>query len=338
MSHDAHGTPNGPTMSPARVRAGQWCVLLLAAAPLAVLLVLWAVTDWSTLPDRLATHFGPGGQADGFSSPGAALATALVATGVGTAVAVLGAFRTSWHTVMRRTLAGAGAGFAWLLTLVFVTMLGSNTGHHDPASVQSGAGDVVWPLLAGLAAGVVAALLTPASPATAGRTVVDPEDLPHTELRPGERPVLTAGVGRTSPFIWIVTVAVVVLAAVLDVVAQSTAGAVIALVVGVLVLATTYGMELQVDGRGARVRLFGLPWPIARADLADIVSAEATDLSPARWGGWGYRITPHGRAIILRGGAGVVLHLADGSHLAVSTDSAQQAAALVNGLLTSSGR
>jgi hypothetical protein len=150
--------------------------------------------------------------------------------------------------------------------------------------------------------------------------------------------VLTAGVGTPSPLVWLLLVGVVVLGAVLYVTGGSVGGAVIPMVVGVVALVAMFGLSLQVDRAGVRVRLLGLPWPIARAALGQIESAEAQDLRPTQWGGWGYRITPHGRAVILRGGPGLVVHLADGNHLAVSTDAAQEAAELVNGLLTQPGR
>jgi hypothetical protein len=113
---------------------------------------------------------------------------------------------------------------------------------------------------------------------------------------------------------------------------------VIPVVLGLVPLVAMFGLSLQVDRTGVRVRLIGLSRPIARASLAQIASAEAKDLRPTQWGGWGYRITPHGRAVILRGGTGLVVHLADGKHLAISTDAADEGAELVNGLLTQPGR
>jgi hypothetical protein len=62
---------------------------------------------------------------------------------------------------------------------------------------------------------------------------------------------------------------------------------VIPVVLGLVPLVAMFGLSLQVDRTGVRVRLIGLSRPIARASLAQIASAEAKDLRPTQWGGWG---------------------------------------------------
>lgn len=67
--------------------------------------------------------------------------------------------------------------------------------------------------------------------------------------------------------------------------------------------------------------------------LERIVSARSETLRPGEWGGWGYRITARGSALIPRGGPGLVLSLAGRRAFAVTLDDADGAASLVNSLL-----
>lgn len=320
-------------------RARQVAIVVVAAAATLAVLVIWRTTDPASLPDRLATHFGDGGRPNGFMSPTGLFAVALGSTLVGAALAIVPSFLLGWQRAMRRTLAGAGAGVAWGMAVLYLMTLRESVGHADPATVRMGAWGIFLPTVAGLVAGVGVAVLTPESPTpTHAAREVRAADLPRRRLRPDERVVLRTGVGSTSPIVWLTSAGVVVLGVVLATSGGSLAGGLIPIVLGLLMLAAMFGLSLQVDRAGVQVRLLGLPWPVARARLDQIASAEVVDLHPREWGGWGYRITPHGRAVIVRGGAGLVVHLDDGNHLAVSTDDADEAAALVNGLVSQPGR
>lgn len=112
------------------------------------------------------------------------------------------------------------------------------------------------------------------------------------------------------------------------------------LVIGAGLLAVTVaGLVLQravvrIDASGFRLG-FG-PWLRVRIPLADIRQAAPAQLSPMEWGGWGYRVRPGRRALILRGGPGLVLDLTNESRFAVTLDDPDQAAAVLNGLLARS--
>jgi hypothetical protein len=70
--------------------------------------------------------------------------------------------------------------------------------------------------------------------------------------------------------------------------------------------------------------------------LRDVVQAEAIDIRPLEWGGWGYRgsLRLMGRAaVVLRAGPGVRLELRGGRVLAVTVDDAETAAGLLNDLV-----
>src|SRR5690606_19186660 len=94
-------------------------------------------------------------------------------------------------------------------------------------------------------------------------------------------------------------------------------------------------VRVDVDGGGLRVTA-GPGWPRVVVPLERIASAEAIDLHPAAWGGWGYRGSRalFGRAAwVLRGGEALRVELVDGTVLAVTVDGADAAATLLERLL-----
>jgi hypothetical protein len=68
-------------------------------------------------------------------------------------------------------------------------------------------------------------------------------------------------------------------------------------------------------------------WPVQRFAMQSLSSVEAVDISPLRFGGWGYRWVPSRRlsGAILRKGPGLLLHRLDGRTFAVTVDDAAQA-------------
>jgi hypothetical protein len=93
-------------------------------------------------------------------------------------------------------------------------------------------------------------------------------------------------------------------------------------------------IAVTIDPGGLRIA-FG-PWgvPKKRIPLTDIDSAQAIDVRPMRWGGWGYRWVPWKRAsaVILRGGHGVKINRVGGHTFVVTVDDAPRAAAVLNDL------
>lgn len=80
--------------------------------------------------------------------------------------------------------------------------------------------------------------------------------------------------------------------------------------------AAMYG-EVRIDSSQVEIRL--VPVPRRTIELSDITSVEPVDISPLRqYGGWGWRRRPHTTGLILSGGPGACLRLADGSRFVVS--------------------
>ena len=101
-----------------------------------------------------------------------------------------------------------------------------------------------------------------------------------------------------------------------------------------LMLSSFSTIAVTVDASGVRIA-FG-PWgfPTKQIALNDIESAQAIDVRPLRWGGWGYRWMPWKRAsaVVLRKGPGLKLDRVDGRTLVVTVDGASRAAAVLNDL------
>jgi hypothetical protein len=149
------------------------------------------------------------------------------------------------------------------------------------------------------------------------------KDGPVIEVAPGER---VSWVGRTSvrwPLLLLGSATVLFLV-------LPDWGIWLGSLLGVLALALMQ-VEANVNNDGLTVRLGGIP--VRRIRIAKISSARAIDLEPAEWGGWGWRASPHGSAIVLRRGEALELTFRGGRRFAVTVDDAETGAALVNGLV-----
>jgi len=105
----------------------------------------------------------------------------------------------------------------------------------------------------------------------------------------------------------------------------------------VLLLATLSALLLQparltVDHRGIRLSSALLRVPLIRVRLEDIDEVVADTIDPARWGGWGYRISGAGVAYVARKGPGLIIKKRSGGAVAITINNAQRPAAVANTL------
>jgi hypothetical protein len=106
-------------------------------------------------------------------------------------------------------------------------------------------------------------------------------------------------------------------------------------VIGVALVACS-GVEVTVSRQGVRARSSTLHRPSTSIPLDEVETASAVDLEPAGWGGWGYRgdLRLFKRTAWLpRRGHGLELQLTGGRRFAVAVDDADEAAAVLNGLV-----
>jgi hypothetical protein len=292
---------------------------VLAALPAVGLLTLAA----DRLPDPLAVHFALDGTADAFLPRWAVLAVD-GALGLLLAALLAGAARTADARSGRAPVAASWA-VGGLLAPVLLGSVAVQLDRPDAAGVVLPLGVLPLALVTGALAGLVGHRLAPRPAGPAGELPsVPPLPVGATERVTWSRRVsarwsgpaallaLAAGAG-----------ALVVGPAPVALVAVPVAGA--ALLLG--------SARVTVDHRGLTVALGVLGRPRVHVPREDIASATTTDVVPVRFGGWGYRIVPGGRGIIVRGGPALVVTRRSGRRLTVTVDDPGTAAGLLAGLV-----
>ncbi|MFD7507021.1 DUF1648 domain-containing protein [Streptomyces sp. NPDC059850] len=291
----------------------------------AVLAVFAALRD--RLPDRLATHFGPGGQADGFTGLGAFLpvvTTLLLLPGL---IAAALALRSRTALGAQRWLVATGYGTAAMLGYAHIVMLGVNASAARAADVAFPLWHLAVSLAVAGAVGWVGWLLAGRDAAPAGEP--GEEIGPRLPLRKDEAAVWTRGVG--SPVLAVLGAGTTLLGVVLAVATDATAAAV--LIATGLISAALCRCRVTVDRRGLSVAPWFAPRPRLRISLGRIEEATSRDARALTLGGWGYRIQPGRRALVLRSGDALFLRLVTGKEFVVTVDDAATAAALLNTLV-----
>ncbi|HEY8453795.1 MAG: DUF1648 domain-containing protein [Micromonosporaceae bacterium] len=328
---DEPGAHAGAERPPTGAGPLRW-VAAVAAAALPLLAMTGTALAWQErLPDPMPTHWGVDGRADGVTPLAAVLTTLGVVAAVGVLVAgvAAGTRRWSWHARRAVAAAGAvGAGFAtgtWLMSAL--AALDAADAYRVPAPTWHLALLLTAAILP--AAGVFAALgPAPAGSPAAGRPAAD---LPRVDLSTGQR---AAWYEVTVPHGMVVVLAVSLLAtALVGALARSVwAAAPTVAVVLIVGLAFTV-LRLTVDRRGLRIRFGPWGWPQVTVNLDEIEYAEVTEVRPSEWGGWGYRMRPRGRALVLRRGPGVRLALSGGRQFVATTRDPHTVAGLLNTLV-----
>ena len=300
---------------------------LVAAVPAVVVLV--AMGD--RLPSPLASHYGPTGAADGFASRGAMLGLSI---GLAVLMAVVFGFIArqfggSRSTAISRWDTGRFfMGAAWAAAAgIGVTQYASVAANLDLVDA-AGARLPGWMLPLGLGAAVVGGAV---GWLIAGSTPVvehDPTPVHATQLGATEQ----VSWSRTVGSVWIPVGGVVLIAGGIALgVLVSWGAATGPLVVGVLLL--LFGSaRVTVDRRGLTVALGVLGWPRVRVHAGDIVAVSVADVSPAQFGGWGYRIIPGGSGIVVRSGPALIVTKRSGHRFTVTVDDAETAASLLAGV------
>lgn len=279
------------------------------------------------LPEPLATHFDGSGLPNGFMSWQANLITTLAMT-VAFPVLMLIVFAIVPGGQLRRSGAALASGLAVFLTFLSLTSVADQRGLADAhATRMSGVG-----LGLGVAAGVIAAGLAfwiaPASPGGPRPTAAE---LPRMPLRGRERAVWTSR--DSSPVVLVVAVLLGCAGVLVQVILRDLFGAGLLLGIGAL--------AAGLSRVRARVDEHGLSWRMGilhrRIPLSRITSARAVEVDPMEYGGWGYRLSGNGQAIVTRSGPGLRITRDGASDLTITVPDAQTGAALLNTLIERSG-
>lgn len=281
---------------------------------------------WHRLPDPLASHWGPAGQADGSMPRWAGLlSTAALVVIVGFGLSIL----LARHVEGRRNpspeslgltsfVSALAVGLAWVT--VYLNL--------DATSWEQAKGLSWWMVLAV----VIIALGGGLAGYRVGRRnfaapLVPVTRAPVTEIQPGE---IVAWVGSASSPGQLLAIVPGIVALVLVPAPFQWIG-IMLIVLGSLLSRVV----IRIGANGLTVLLGGF-LPVKSIPVKRIDVAAADHIDPSRWGGWGYRLIADASAVVIRAGDGIVVNLTNGRRFAVTVDDAATGAGLLNGLVARS--
>jgi hypothetical protein len=298
----------------------QRATLLALPALITVIIVLSMGLAWSELPDSMASHWDLGGSPNGHMPPAVLL---LVLGGIFVAM-----WAAVWYSSVRmpfetRSFTAGLMAVGGLLATIQVIAIDVNRGVED----WTAAGEVTAVHIAvslGVAAvsGVLAWYLAGPSERSGNEQTAAG---PMLQLEPGTTPVWSSR-GR-GPVIVIVGVALLVAA----VIVWGPASIVLALVsIPVLIFSE---VRATAANKGVIVSLgwLGVPW--WTVPLETIAGAEVEEVRPMAYGGWGLRVRPGARAVVVRGGAALRIRRFDRPDLVLTVDDPETGAGLINALV-----
>jgi hypothetical protein len=307
---------------------------LFVGVALPVLFIALTFGPWlvvrGDLPNPIAVHFAGDGTANGSMSVLVHLLVSAAFTVAASAVLVWAAWRPSSTLGLEAAIA---AFMGWLISFVSALIVFANQGHDDWHSVTLSAGSVWGATFSALGASIPVALMV--RHAASERASLPPRPI---ELGGTER---VAWFGRASSLPFAAGSVTLVFTGTVVLLAFAGGGAstgLVLLAVGLLMV-SFMSVDVAVSDQGVRVRAGALHWPHVQLDLDEIEGARAVDLKPMQegmWSGWGYRGSLRWfrrAAWVLRSGPALELDLTGDRRFAVTVDDADEAAAVLNGLL-----
>jgi hypothetical protein len=265
---------------------------VLAAVASIAIFVVWR----PRLPDRLASHFGPGGRADDFVATGAfPFQLPGLVLGLGLLFGTL-AWTMRGNPQGQRLLCAASGGVGLMMLLVNVLLLRANLDVRDPATVVFPGwimGVMALSLVVGGAAGWISAGHMPVV------TVVPPDVHEPQRVLARDEPVCWRRRVTSPPTLW-TTLGMLPLAAVTSL---TTSWWMLTIFVPILaLLAATARADVILDDEGLHVRLLG-GWPHIRVRVSEIRAAHHSDVRAlGDFGGWGWRANRTATGLVLRSG------------------------------------
>lgn len=280
------------------------------------------------LPDRIASHFGVSGKADGSMAPEVFLVVcgAMMAIGLGACVSIALA-RGRFPPMVAPSVSAVGAFFgavsAGILAITAISQRGLDRWQDATLSPWAVIALIIGSVaLAGLAAWIASSLPHRRQAGTDAAP-------PAMDLSPTERVFWSATLSARWPLGLGLAVLLVGLALLL--ITELWIGLVM---LGVSILMTFFGrIRVTADRSGLSVRYGFLGWPRRSIPIRRIAAARAVDIRPTEWGGWGYRGSlsiMRRAAVVLRAGPGIRLDLRDGRVFAVTIDNPGDPVRLLN--------
>ena len=297
-----------------------WLTIVLGPAVLLVLIVLPFLIYRGDVPDPMAIHWGPTGEPDGSMQP----IFAVVLLG-GIFVAMVFAVHRALRPAPEEApsfLAGLFGVGGLLAAVSWLAFLANRDQASWEQATEVGLLQILGAVVVGLVVGFIGWLLA------GGRSASRPRPVgvaPTLEVADPENTVWSGrGVGK-------LTVAVGLVVIVIALIAWGWTAVLLGLV-GIVALAFAE-VRATVGQRGVLVSMGWWGFPSWTVPLESIVRAEVETVSPMSYGGWGYRLRPGVRAVVVRGGESLRLVRDEATDLVLTVDDAETGAGLINAML-----
>lgn len=295
-------------------------VMWIIPAGLLAAIVAIPVAAWSSLPDPMASHWGWSGAPNG-----ALPRLGLVGLNAGIFIVMWAAVARLAHHAPREA-AGLRAGLYFtggLLAGLQWFIVAANRGVGDWRQAKSSSlSTIVVVVAVAIASGWIGWRLSGGSPPRERHPAVP---LPRIDIADPQNVVWSDRVG--SHWLTLLGVASLIAAAAVWSAASWVLGS-----IGLVILVFS-AVRVTVGSSGVQISMgwLGIPWQ--RVDLRTIEHAEVEMVEPMSYGGWGYRVRPGVRAIVVRRGPAIRLVRIDKADLVITVDDAAAGAGLVNGLI-----
>lgn len=310
----------------------EWARRLALGAGIPIAIVAAGLVPYlafrSDLPERVASHYGIAGRPDGYMTPEQLLLVVgvMMLLGLGMcAVVALG--RRRFQPMVAPAMSFIGAFIAGLAAgILAMTAIGQRGLERWQDATLSPWALILW-LGGSVAVGAAAARIAATLPSD------DPDDggdiPPPLDLAPGEQVFWTSTLSARWPLM--LGLVNLILALVVTGLAEPWIG--MFLLLAAIAVTTFSRIRVTADHTGLTVRYGFLGWPRTRVPIHRIATARAIEIRPSEWGGWGYRgnLTLMNRAaVVLRAGPGLRLDLYDGKIFAITIDTPDTPAQLLN--------
>ncbi len=281
------------------------------------------------LPDEIAVHFGPSGEPDRGQSPWSTTALLAVTFVVLWVSFTLPVARGRVGGIHARILIGGSWFLGGMLATIGYQMVQKSldVSRWQDAGNLGGA-DLAIMLAIGLALGALGYLVAGDHPEVDGVTTeVDPVASTPTDTK------VWSG-GATNP-VFVVVALVVATAPIIPalLIGERVYLGIIgasAILVGLLA-STLSRVRVTIGPKGLVVRYGWLNWPRTHIPSRDIAAVSVEEVQPMRYGGWGYRVVPGARAVVLRNGPAIRVERRDGPAFVVTVEDAAHGAAVLAG-------
>lgn len=291
-----------------------------------VVAVIGSLLAAGDVPSPMAVHWGPGGEPDGAAS--LLLETALIVGLVGPVGgwSMWAAGRAPSRRTARLIIANV-LGASGFFVVIHLLTLRANSGvatwqQADALTVATVLG---WPLAAGVVLGLAGWWSSGDRP--------DPDVATYpaepVEIAPGEAVVWSGG--ATGALVYVLPVAGAALAAILWLTTSDPGVRGGATGVAVVAVALVFLVRVRVTAGpyGLVVALGPLGWPRVKVALDRIEDVTVEHVEPMAYGGWGYRLVPGARGVIVRRGPGLRVARRGRPDLVVTVDDARTAAGVL---------